>query len=181
MPGRDPIPSPGGPPPESASGASADLQGLRADLRRLVDERVVANLLWYRTHAAAPRRLFRTSGTLVILLSVSIPLVAVLDFAGDDLVLAAMALVIAALTGLNSFFRWETSWRERMQAELSLAHLLAQYDLRILEVAGEADASRARQALIEATRELLERAQAVTGAETEQFFSRVVWPQVEER
>jgi hypothetical protein len=159
------------------SGDHSDLDALLADLRKLVQDKVVSDYDWYRSHASTPRWLFRISGTFVILFSVAIPLLAGLNFPGDDLVVSLIALAIAALTGLNSFFRWERIWRSRRQTEFALAHLLSLYDLRIIEATHQADRQRAKQLAVEATRELLELAQGVTGAETEEFFQKTVWPQ----
>lgn len=166
---------------EPDSRTQGEAAPLLEQLRGLVQTQVVETRDWYKSKAARPRRLFQTAGALVILLSVSIPLLAVLDYPGKDLVLSVIALLIAALTGLNSFFKWESSWRARRQTEFALTHLLSGWDLRIIEAMQEADPEQARQLILQATRQLLEEARVVVGAETEEFFSKMTWPQTERR
>jgi hypothetical protein len=159
---------------------SEDLNGKHADLLRqiheLVNSQVVSTLDWYQRNALWPRRLFRSSGVIVILLSVAIPLLAALPYQGKDLVLSIAAVLIAALTGLNAFFKWEDVWRSRRQTEFALAYLLAVWRLQILQALNEPDSVKAKELAISATQQLLENARAATGEETKEFFSRVVWP-----
>jgi hypothetical protein len=157
-----------------------DLHGQQADLLRhlqeLVDSQVVSTLKWYQRHALWPRRWFRSSGVMVILLSVAIPLLAALDYQGKELVLSSAAVLIAALTGVNAFFKWEDVWRSRRQTEFALAYLLAVWRLEVLQALHEPDPVKGKDLAIAATRQLLEEARAATGEETKEFFSRVVWP-----
>ncbi len=165
-------------PPRSAE---PEVAQLLEKLQRLVRSQVVETRDWYKNNAARPRRLFRAAGATVILLSISIPLLASLQYPAKDLVLSVIALLIAALTGLNAFFKWESSWRSRRQTEFALNHLLSLWDLRIIEAMQEPDPTEARKLILTATRQLLQEAQTVVGAETEDFFSKMTFPQTERR
>jgi hypothetical protein len=156
-----------------------ELEALLGELQRIVDRRVGATLDWYRSRARVPRNAFRAAGTIVIIFSVSIPLLTMVSFTGRDVLLSAVAVSIAALTGLNSFFGWEQSWRSRRQTEFALEHLLALHEIRLIEIRREADPAAAAGAALEATRRLLEEAQVITGGETETFFRNIAWPQAE--
>jgi hypothetical protein len=140
----------------------------------------VSTLEWYQRKAIWPRILFRSVGVTVILLSVAIPLLAALDYYGKELVLSIAAIRIAALTGLNAFFKWEDAWRSRQHTEFALAHLLAVWRLQVLDAINEPDPAKAKELALSATRQLLDEARAATSEETREFFSKVVWPKVGE-
>ena len=163
------------------SAGMGELGELLQELRRIVDENVTSTLRWYKHRAALPRLIFRASGALIIILSVSIPLMAALQYPGKDIVLSAIAVLIAALTGLNSFYRWEDTWRNRRETEFALTHLLSIWELKIVEAMHLGDPRKAKELLLVATRQLLEDAKGVTGTETEKFFSNIDWPQAEKR
>ena len=150
---------------------------LLAELRATVDEQVVATHSWYQQHAKIPRLLYRTSGTLVILLSISLPFLASLDYAAKAVLLSAIALIIAALTGLNSFFAWEQTWRSRRQTEFALAHLLAQWEVKLAAANCVKDQAEKQSKYIEATEQLLVESRTIVASETEEFFSAAKWPQ----
>jgi hypothetical protein len=117
---------------------------------------------------------------MVIILSVSIPLLASVPYYGKELVLSIVAILIAALTGLNSFFKWEYAWRSRRQTEFALSHLLAVWRLQMLQTLDEPDSAKARALAISATQQLLDEAHVAAGEETKEFFSKVGWPEVSE-
>ena len=151
------------------------LTTLLTQLRPLVDN-VVEARHYYLKRANRPKNAFRVSGVAVILLSLSIPFIASLQFPGKDVLLSAFAVLIAIVTSLGSFYKWEHTWRSYRQAESALGHLLSLYDFRIIEAAQEADTQKGAEKIIVATQQLLEAAHKVTSTETEEFFSKVEWP-----
>ncbi len=70
-----------------------------------------AGLKWYDKHIWVPRFFFYLSGTLLILLSVSLPYLATLEGPWRTIVLPIVALAVAGLTGLSSFFK---AWFKRV-------------------------------------------------------------------
>ncbi len=131
---------------------------------------------YYLKRAGRPKKAFRISGVAIILLSLSIPFIASLQFAGKDMLLSAFAVLIAILTSLGSFYKWEDTWRSHRQAETALGHLLLLWDFNIIEAKQEADTSKGAEKIIAATQQLLDSAHKVTSAETEEFFSKIEWP-----
>jgi hypothetical protein len=134
-------------------------------------------LQWYLDHKLLPRLLFRAAGVVIIVLSVSIPLLTTLSFRGRDVVLSCAALLIAALTGLNSFYGWDQAWRGRQQTAEQLQHLIASGRVRFASARLEPDPGKRRDQATAAAQELIDKVKAVTGAEAEQFFSEVRLPQ----
>ncbi len=134
-------------------------------------------LQWYLSHKRLPRLLFRAAGVVIIILSVSIPLLTTLSFPGRDVVLSCAALLIAALTGLNSFYGWDQAWRGRQQTAETLEHLIASWRVRLASARLEPDLGKRRDLTATAAQELIDKVKAATSAEAEQFFSEVRLPQ----
>src|SRR5438093_1075543 len=76
-----------------------------------VKRHVIETRSWFERHAWPKMLCFRAVGVLVIGLSVSVPFIAAQNAPWKDPAVSAVALVIALLTGLNSFFRWEHAWQ----------------------------------------------------------------------
>ena len=93
----------------------------RQELEKFIEDcrdlqsRYVANAIdGSRRNIRLPMYAFRISGVLLILCSVTIPLISSLSatqYPWKDMALSLLALTIAALTSLNSFFRWGDEWR----------------------------------------------------------------------
>jgi hypothetical protein len=151
------------------------LAALLKQLDPLVNN-VVEAREYYIKRAGWPKKAFRISGVAIILLSLSIPFIAALQFAGKDMLLSAFAVMIAVITSLGSFYKWEDTWKSHRQAEIALGRLLLLWDFNIIEAKREADTSKGAEKIIAATQQLLESAHKVTNAETEEFFSKIEWP-----
>jgi hypothetical protein len=146
------------------------------ELTKIKDYHVVRTLNWYRGHARVPMILFRTTGVLLIVLSVSVPLLAVLEGIWQEAVLPVVALVIAGLTGLNSFFQWHTSWQGYRQTQYALEHLIAQWELKITEAKHHPNRDQRLEMVIQATDKLLRDTGQITATETGSYFERVRVP-----
>jgi hypothetical protein len=157
------------------SQVSRELADVLEEVRPFV-EKVQQTREWYETHATPSRKAFRAIGVVIILLSLSIPLIAALRFTGKDLVLSLSAILIAIATSLNSFFKWEQTWQAFRKTEFALDHLLTVWDLRRVEAMHETDPSKARDRILTATQQLIEEANKVGSSETQQFFDRIEMP-----
>jgi len=158
-----------------SGGMDERLDALLKQLSPLVDN-VVEARQYYLKRAARPKNAVRISGVAIILLSLSIPFIASLQFAGKDMLLSAFAVLIAIITSLGSFYKWEETWRSYRQAESALGHLLSVWEFNIIEATQESDPSKGAEKIIAATQQLLEAAHNVTSTETEEFFSKIEWP-----
>ena len=135
---------------------------------------------WYRKNKWLPFFLFRGSGVLTIVLGVSLPAVAAFpSFPYKDLVLAVMSVTIAALTGLASFFRWERSWRGRFLSEFAIENLTAKWELELINARLVLDPVERIKHVYLATNDLISNFRSISFAETEDFFSRLQFPQTE--
>jgi hypothetical protein len=147
------------------------------DITRMKNDRVMPILRWFKTHVTLPRILFRVSGTLIILLSVSLPLLSIVEGPSRDTLLPIVALMIAGLTGLNSFFQWQNAWQGRRQTQRALEYLLSHWELEMIKAKQHPEPQKAIQLALEATERLLDRTKEVTAAETSEFFQGIQLPQ----
>ncbi len=150
------------------------------ELTHIKDEFVVRQLNWYKTHGRTPMLLFRVSGVLVILLSVSLPFLATLEGLWKTMVLPVIALLIAGLTGLNSFFRWESDWKGYRQTQFTLEYLLTTWELQMTEARHQEDVQKGIDIALQATKQLIDTTQTMTSAEAEEYFKRVQIPRTQQ-
>ncbi len=148
-----------------------------ADLAAFKERHVTKTLNWYKNHARTPMLLFRTSGVFIIVVSVSLPLLSVLEGVWQETVLPVMALGIAGLTGLNTFFQWQTSWQSYRQTQYALEFLIAEWELRFMEARNTQDRSQGLAMAIQATDKLLQDARQLSSTETGTYFERVRLPE----
>jgi hypothetical protein len=144
------------------------------ELTQLKDTHIGSQLTWYKSHSFRPRISFRIVGILIILLSSSIPFIALLQFGYKDILLSIFAVMIAMLSGINSFFHWEHQWRNTEQTYLELLHLVSIWELNIVRAKKEFDGELA----LKVTERLFEEVRMVTKSEEEEFFKHVQLPSV---
>lgn len=148
-----------------------------SELKAIKDRYVGRLFRRYDRLALEHRLFFRTSGILIILLSVSIPFLTTLDGVWKSTALPIVALLVAGFTGLTAFFHWEQNWKSYRQAQFSLGHLLAIWELNMAEARHAPDDQQAIALAVAATKELFDQAEAVSSTETDEFFKRLQMPQ----
>jgi Protein of unknown function (DUF4231) len=151
------------------------------EYRTLVEKNTVWFRNWYRRRARIVRYCFRVSGILVILFSVSLPLFANLQFGAKDLVISALAVSIAALTGIRNFYQWDHIWRVLKVADFELTFIIAQWELEIQELSKDGDHEAARRQVHEKTMLLFSDTQAIVQNESKQYFGTLTWPDISTR
>ena len=132
---------------------------------------------WYEQHSVAPRLYFRLAGITTILFSVSLPAVATANFPHKDLVMSVMSVTIAGLTGLSSFFRWESTWRANRTAQMNLEKHVGKWELELANARLLLPESDRANHVYLATNDLLVNAGNVVSSESEGFFSSLQFPQ----
>lgn len=136
---------------------------------------------WYRRRARWVRYFFRGSGVVVILLSVSLPLVATADFADKDLVISVIGVVIAGLTAIRNFYQWDHVWRIVRVADFELTFVLADWELELAKLAEKDDPEEASRLAFEKTKALFADTQAIMKNEAKQYFGTLTWPDIATR
>jgi hypothetical protein len=155
------------------------IKGLSIDtLVDIKSKYVDQTLNWYQSRTLWPRLVFRTVGTLVIVLSLGIPFLAAFQETFGKWGLSLASFMIAALTALNTFFGWQRTWEKRISIQLTLEGLVALWQTEIAAATGEADPRKSFERALKATQELIEKTQALTVAETSVFFANIRFPVV---
>lgn len=118
----------------------------------------------YELRATWHRRLYRFSGIVVILAAAGLPLLVSIDYAGKDVAISATGVLVAVITGLRAFYRWDQSWILLRKTEMAIASALWLWQGR------EPDTDR------EAAAELIQRVYDIRKVEAESFFKDLAFP-----
>ena len=143
---------------------------------RIVQTKVVDSYLWYQKRKKPARVNFRVAGGTVIFLSVTIPALSAYSFAGKNIVITIMALLIAVFTGFNTFFKWGEKWQGFGRSELAIKHLIGLWQIDVRDAKALDDEVERSKVLSEATKNLLVDVGTIVSQETESYFSNVQWP-----
>jgi hypothetical protein len=146
------------------------------EFTKLKNEYVVSKMKWYQKNAPRHFWSFRISGVLIILLSVSVPFMTSLSGFWKDTVLPISTLLIAGLTGLNSFMQWQEGWKEYRKTQFAIEYLLTKWEFEVTKAINNPNKKQALNALTRATSSLLENTKQISARETETFFERVEAP-----
>ncbi|WP_215397296.1 DUF4231 domain-containing protein [Rheinheimera oceanensis] len=143
---------------------------------RIVQSKIVQSYNWYKKQSHAPRILFRITGLIVIVFSITIPVVSANTIEGKDMYITLMAMTIAISSGFNSFYRWGEKWQSFIRSELAILHLIGLWQVS-LTFAKKLDTDKERyEAAGKATERLLEEVGKIVSTETVEYFSKVDWP-----
>lgn len=118
---------------------------------------------FYDARARWRRRLYRLAGVVVIMLGGALPLIASSTVPGKDLVVGLLGFVVATVTALRGFYRWDTSWVLLRQTEIALTRHFFQWKTQQTPTA-DAPAQRA------SAQELLQHLLDVRAEESKAFF-----------
>jgi hypothetical protein len=145
--------------------------------RALAEESVDKLRNQYDWRARWHRRNFRFTGLVVILISASLPLLAGFKYPGKDLVIALAGVIIAAATGLRTFYQWDQMWGLLRRTHFSLNQASVQWRLAFGRAEATADPVERERLAYTATEELLKKIEAIRVAESEKFFSALAFPE----
>lgn len=128
---------------------------------------------WYRKRAPHKRLCYRASGLLIIMFGIALPILAAFgkDLKHNDLWVSILAGLIALLTGLNSFFRWDVAWQGYIQAQLTLDRLQKEWELAVAKARALPSVDEGLKVAIEATEQFQARAYDIVEAETKGYFT----------
>jgi hypothetical protein len=130
---------------------------IMSDLVGLVNNTVITDMSWYRKNTGFPFIAHRFAGTMIIGLSVSIPLVVLVpEFAQKNLLISAFGVMIAFLSGLDSFFHWSDLYKVNMRAMVDIKNLLTEWELGMLLARHADDPKLRNKQAVEATRRLFD-------------------------
>ncbi|UCM88817.1 DUF4231 domain-containing protein [Streptomyces marincola] len=131
------------------------------------EQYVLDVIAFYDRRARWHRRLYRFSGTVIILAGAALPLLTTLDFPGRDGTIAGVGSLVAVTTALRALYRWDVSWVLLRDTEIQLTHTYLAWRTR---------ADRGQDAPAPAPEELLERIYRIRRSESSEFFKNLPDP-----
>jgi hypothetical protein len=139
-------------------------------LRELVDRQVLPLIEWYQRKKRWPRRLHKSAGAAVILLSALIPITSAWSSSTAARVfVGVVGVLITTITGLVASYDWYRRWRIFTIAQSSLESQLTSWEFAITR-AQMLPSEEGRAEALAATRDLLDAANQARSEETESFF-----------
>jgi Protein of unknown function (DUF4231) len=127
----------------------------------------------YRKRARQNRIWFRFTGVAVIVLSTSLPLMTIPDYGAKKVLISAVGVTIALLTGLRNFYQWDQLWSLLRQSDFELTYLLAKGEL---DVAGAPRDPERPAKLLEIAAKLRDEAEQVRRSESTRYFGSLRFP-----
>lgn len=131
---------------------------------------------FYNSRAVWHRRFYRSSGILVILIGAGLPLVASLSYPEKDLTVSLLGVLIAALTAMRAFYRWDQSWILLRATERGITSAWWDYQAKVAAIVVDGDEARAKRERDVAARELVTALLALRDEEAEGFFADMSFP-----
>ncbi|OLF12300.1 hypothetical protein BLA60_09980 [Actinophytocola xinjiangensis] len=118
----------------------------------------------YDLRATWHRRLYRLSGILVIIAGAGLPLLVSVDYQAKDIVIAITGVLVAAITSLRAFYRWDQSWILLRKTEMAITSALWAWRCR--------EPGTDHEAVVE----LMKRVHEIREFEAESFFKDLAFP-----
>ncbi|WP_433538131.1 hypothetical protein ACQPZK_10640 [Micromonospora sp. CA-249363] len=132
---------------------SAEISEAFPACAELVDRFLTLHRKRYRRLASLHVVWFKVVGAIEIVLSITLPLLFVVPIIRDEhmnyVFLAAVSVVVAIAAGLRNFYSWDTNWRLYRSQEFILAGMVAQWEVRMLQIIGSGAADAQALALDE--------------------------------
>jgi hypothetical protein len=129
---------------------------------------------FYNARATWHRRFFRLSGITVIVVGAGLPLLVTLDYAGRSLVISIAGVVVAGVTALRAFYRWDQSWILLRNTERAITAAWWEWHSQLDAVDSGEDAPNPRQR--EITRAFAQNLVEIRRREGERFFADMAFP-----
>lgn len=131
---------------------------------------------FYDARAWWHRRLYRVSGILIILIGATLPMLSTLDYSHKELTVSLAGVVIAVVTSLRTFYRWDQTWVLLRNTEIVLTKAYLAWK-GSKEETTEATDDRQRLARNQAAIELIDKVSNIRQGEAESFFKELTYPQ----
>jgi hypothetical protein len=159
-----PVPFPQALPDHPDPGLAAEVDDYARKLMEFYDRRAH----WHR-------RLYRATGVSVILIGAALPLMAAPSYPGKQIIVSLAGTVVAALTALRAFYRWDQSWILLRTTEMALTDAYWQWRAQI-DGALRSEASGGQDARHAVTEAFLVRLTELRQREADSYFKDLSFP-----
>lgn len=120
---------------------------------------------FYDSRARWHRRFYRISGLIVIISGATLPVLATSNYSHKDFIVSCTGALVAALTALRAFYRWDQGWVLLRQTEIALNEAYATWKGSLQHSPDQKDAGDLLVKVIELRRN-----------EAETFFKDLTFP-----
>lgn len=141
------------------------------ELEATVIRKVDADMRAYGGRRSGARNLASLVAITTIVLSALLPLLASFDYAGKQLIVSSVGVIIAAMTGLGSYFHWGDLWKGYLVAWNDIQNARAHWELDIIAARREKTEEAALQRAYEAADRLLDTTRDAIRREQGLYFS----------
>ena len=164
-----------------ADSPDARLSKILSEMDSYVDSHVIQEARKFQEWAVWPRIFFRTTGTLLIILSISLPLISAIEWQHQDLLVSGIALTVALLTAFNTFFSWDQTWKTNYTTALLLENAVSEWKTRVLRAKHQPDAVLGIEIAYEAYEKLLAESNRIKAQNVNTYFASVKPPEVKSK
>ena len=154
-----------------SSAASDDFAHAIDSARAIKLKYVDGKLEWYKEHKLLPRLLYRLVGIATVVLSVTLPALTTAEFSNKNLIISSMSILIAALTGLGSFYHWDRTWQKNATAQAAIEGYVAKWELELARAVELAASGDRIKHVYDATDDLIANTSKIISSETQDFFA----------
>lgn len=155
------------------SAANDDFAHAIVSARAIKSKYVDDKLEWYKGHKVLPRLLYRLVGIATVVLSVTLPALTTAEFRNKNLIISAMSILIAALTGLGSFYHWDRTWQKNATAQAAIEAYSAKWELELSRAIQFPEPSDRIKHVYDATDDLIANTSKIISSETQDFFANL--------
>ena len=127
---------------------------------------------FYDKRAHWHRRFYRATGVIVIFIGAALPVLVAPTYPGKQIIVSLAGTLVAALTGLRAFYRWDESWVVMRTTERAVTEAYWQWRAQ-LDAARDTAAAEAHRA---ATQVLLARLGELQLREADTYFKDLSYP-----
>lgn len=129
---------------------------------------------FYDARATWHRRFFRLSGITVIVVGTGLPLLVTLDYVGRNVIVSVAGVVVAGITALRAFYRWDQSWILLRDTERAITAAWWEWHSQLDAIDSGEDAPSPAQR--EITRKFAQNLIEIRKHEAERFFADIAFP-----
>jgi len=144
------------------------------DANIVVDQLFQKELSRFGVHATRAFYFHRITGISLLFLSSSLPFISTVETdVVRKIILPAVAVAIAFLSGLMSFMTYGESWKNYRKSEIRVRYAHERWNTQVLATQFEKDPEKALAQAKEAASSFLQTMEGIVDTETESFFKKL--------
>jgi hypothetical protein len=156
---------------------AAEFDRLLSPFQEIVAKYVAPRLKFYQDRVDGKRRRAHAVRWVVLILSLSIPLIASLDYPmfgfPRRFIMSLMSAVIALASGLEGIHQWQLTWKEYSGRIVQIETMIGLWEAQLVKARQLYDIEEVSSVLASSTEKLLKEVNNSVSTEMESFFSTI--------